>query len=485
MRRKIQLLDREGQPSPSGWEWAQIGEIADFLDRQRVPVSAEEREKRIAGKPVSDLFPYYGANGKVGLIENYIFDEDLVLLAEDGGNFGDKGKSIAYEIQGKSWVNNHAHVLRPKQGIEIEYLLSALNHCDIMPYVRGTTRLKLNQSDARRIRVPLAPASEQRRIVAKVKALFAESKTALGALAKVPVLLRRFRHSVLAKAFRGELTQRDPNDESAQKLLERIRQERNGRKQTSLKENKELPTDLPKLPETWLWTTIGELETFIGSGITPRGGKKVYFKEGIPFIRSQNVYPDGLHLENVAYVTAEMHWEMKRTQVRQNDVLLNITGASIGRSTYIPEGFCEANVNQHVCIIRTGWWIIPAYLSQFLNSANGQDQIFATESGVTREGLNYAHVRSLRIPFSPLAEQRRIVTKIRETFSIAEQIEAAVKKARERIEKVDQSILDKAFRGKLVPQDSNDEPASVLLQRIKSPTGQRGSFQTKLHPNGL
>ena len=119
------------------------------------------------------------------------------------------------------------------------------------------------------------------------------------------------------------------------------------------------------MPETWVWTTIGELETFIGSGITPKGGKRVYVSEGIPFIRSQNVHPDGLRLLNVAYVTLSMHEEMKRTHTFPNDVLLNITGASIGRSAYIPEELPKANVNQHVCIIRTGGRLFPAYLSHF------------------------------------------------------------------------------------------------------------------------
>jgi type I restriction enzyme S subunit len=311
--------------------------------------------------------------------------------------------------------------------------------------------------------------------------VFAESKTAREALDKVPVLLRKFRQSVLAKAFRGELTQRDPNDEPAQKLLERITHERSKGKQTSLTDIQKEPTaELPKLPETWVWTTIGELETFIGSGITPRGGKKVYVDSGILFIRSQNVHPDGLHLENIAHITPKIHEQMKRTKVHPNDVLLNITGASIGRSTYIPEKFGEANVNQHVCIIRTGWWIIPAYLSHFLNSTYGQDQIFATESGVTREGLNYTQVRSLWVPLAPVAEQKRVVSKIEEAFSIAKQIEDAVKKARERAERIDQAILAKAFRGELVPQDPNDEPASVLLQRIKSKTKQQTTIQTEL-----
>jgi len=139
-------------------------------------------------------------------------------------------------------------------------------------------------------------------------------------------------------------------------LLERIREERKIGQQRTVIENKETPIWLlAGLPPTWTWTTISELETFIGSGITPKDGRKVYVHEGVPFVRSQNVHPDGLHLENIAYVTSRIHDEMKRTKVHPNDVLLNITGASIGRSTYIPERFGEGNVNQHVCIIRTGW----------------------------------------------------------------------------------------------------------------------------------
>jgi type I restriction enzyme S subunit len=204
--------------------------------------------------------------------------------------------------------------------------------------------------------------------------------------------------------------------------------------------------------------------------MTPRGGKEVYVDEGIPFIRSQNVHSDGLHLEDIAHITLQKHAAMKRTQIRPNDVLLNITGASIGRSTYIPEGFSEANVNQHVCIIRTGWWMVPAYLSYFLNSPYGQDQIYATQSGVTREALNYTQVRSLQVPLAPLREQQRLVAKIEEFFSLAYKAEAAVKKAREKVQKIEQSVLAKAFRGELVPQDPSDEPASILLQRIKVDT---------------
>jgi len=490
------MFDEVPYQLPDTWTWASLDELLETLESGGRP--------RGGVKKYSEGIPSIGGehlDGKGGFrLDNIRFiPKDYyqnmtkgkiknldILVVKDGATTG-KTSIASPEFPFKeAAVNEHVFILRTIRDVVEPYyvfrfLSSIQGQNQILQRFQGTAQGGINSKFIEGFPVPLPPTKEQRRIVARVEALFAESKTAREALDKVPVLLRTFRQSVLAKAFRGELTQRNPSDEPAQKLLERIRQERNKGKQTSLTGSQKEPSvELPKLPETWIWTTIGELETFIGSGITPRGGKKVYRIEGIPFIRSQNVHSDGLHLENIAYVTPEMHAEMKRTHVRSNDVLLNITGASIGRSTYIPEGFGEANVNQHVCIIRTGWWIIPAYLSHFLNSTYGQDQIFATESGVTREGLNYTQVRSLWIPLAPVAEQKRVAAKIEEAFSIAEKIEDAVRRARERAERIDQAILAKAFRGELVPQDPNDEPASVLLECIKSKTKQPTTIQTKL-----
>jgi len=464
---------------PENWVWANLADITDIIMGSSPPSPSYNKEK--IGLPFYQGKTDFGSlspTPRVWCSSPYKVAEEGDVLISVRAPVGPT--NLCTE---KSCIGRGLGAIRSRGGIPSLFVLFYLRSIekDVAQMGTGSTFTAIKRSVLESLPLPLAPLNEMRRIVAKVEALFAESKTAREALDKVPALLRRFRQSILAKAFRGELTQRDPNDEPAQKLLEKIKQERNKGKQISPVENQKEPTvDLPKLPETWIWTTIGELETFIGSGITPRGGKKVYRNEGIPFIRSQNVHPDGLHLENVAYITPEMHAEMKRTQVRPNDVLLNITGASIGRSTYLPEGFCEANVNQHVCIIRTGWWIVPAYLSYFLNSTYGQDQIFATESGVTREGLNYMQVRSLWIPLAPIAEQKRVAAKIEEAFSIAEQIETAVKKARERSERIDQAILAKAFRGELVPQDPNDMPASVLLQRTKTANKQSSSFQMKL-----
>jgi hypothetical protein len=132
-----------------------LGTVVDFLDSKRRPVTESERK---AGP-----YPYYGANGLQGTIDGYIFDEPLVLLAEDGGHFGAPERGIAYRVSGKTWVNNHAHVIRPKAGLDLAYLCRVLENYDVSPFVTGTTRGKLTKAGAADIPIPVAPLPEQRR----------------------------------------------------------------------------------------------------------------------------------------------------------------------------------------------------------------------------------------------------------------------------------------------------------------------------------
>ncbi len=135
-----------------------LGEIVTFLDHKRRPVKEAER------KP--GPYPYYGANGKQGDIDNYLFDEDLILLAEDGGHFHQPDRGIAYRISGKSWVNNHAHVIRAGSEIDTRFLCRVLENYDVGPYISGTTRGKLTKGQAEKIQIPLPPLTEQWRIAA-------------------------------------------------------------------------------------------------------------------------------------------------------------------------------------------------------------------------------------------------------------------------------------------------------------------------------
>lgn len=162
------------------------------------------------------------------------------------------------------------------------------------------------------------------------------------------------------------------------------------------------------IPNDWDLIKLGDLTTKVGSGKTPKGGEAVYQSSGIPFIRSQNVLDNKLELSNVSFISESVHDEMKSTKVKANDVLLNITGASIGRCCVVPEDFIEGNINQHVCIIRPKANLNEIYLSYVLQSTIGQRQIFMNQAGGNREGLNFEQIRKFDIPFPNLKEQRKI-----------------------------------------------------------------------------
>lgn len=163
------------------------------------------------------------------------------------------------------------------------------------------------------------------------------------------------------------------------------------------------------IPINWEVKQIGEMVVKVGSGITPRGGSASYVDVGIPLVRSQNVHSDGLRLDNVSYITKTQHAKMSGSQLKPCDVLLNITGASIGRCYYLPSDFKEGNVNQHVCIIRLKQKILDSvFLTFCLNSESGQRQIMSLQAGGNREGLNFQQVRAIRLPVPPLDEQKKI-----------------------------------------------------------------------------
>lgn len=146
---------------PESWPVKPLGEIVEFLDHKRIPIKADERTE--------GEYAYYGANGLQGYINGYIFDEPLVLLAEDGGHFGDPNRTIAYIAAGKYWVNNHAHVIKPKNGLDLNYLCRVLEKYDVTPFIKGATREKLSKTDASRIPIPYPPLETQKQIAAALE----------------------------------------------------------------------------------------------------------------------------------------------------------------------------------------------------------------------------------------------------------------------------------------------------------------------------
>lgn len=169
---KAEIISDNGhyQKLPEGWTVCCLENVAKVLDNLRKPINSNERNSRIANKHENELFPYYGATGQVGFIDDYLVDGTFLLLGEDGAPFLDKYAIKSYPIKGKCWVNNHAHILEPQ--CDFDYLMYYLNHVDYKDYVNGSTRLKLTQSDMRSIIILLPPLTEQKRISVKVKYLF-------------------------------------------------------------------------------------------------------------------------------------------------------------------------------------------------------------------------------------------------------------------------------------------------------------------------
>ena len=227
----------------------------------------------------------------------------------------------------------------------------------------------------------------------------------------------------------------------------------------------EIPFDVP---EGWEWCRLLPLTIKIGAGSTPTGGAAVYSTSGIKFIRSQNVYDDGLVLTDVAYISEEINQKKSGSIVKPKDILLNITGGSIGRCALVPDDFDIANVNQHVIIIRLVNPELRKYLHDVITSPYIQEQILSRQVGSGRGGLSAETLSTFLIPLPPMNEQVSIIKKLQDCISYTLTIADAQRSVSDLVSATKSKILDLAIRGKLVPQDPNDEPASVLLERIRA-----------------
>jgi len=292
-------------------------------------------------------------------------------------------------------------------------------------------------------------------------------------------------------ACSGRLTadwrEKNPDVEPAEELLKRIREER-GRNYEESPKTKTNETKKPRkgksfnipsteldsngLPHTWIRCKLALLAELITKGASPNWQGINYTDQGILFITSENVGSRHLILENKKYVEERFNVLQKRSILRKGDLLTNIVRASIGRSA-IFELDEKANINQAVALIRLNDEVNRNYILNVLNSPDLVEFMHKEKVDVARANLNLEDVSNFPIPLPPLPKQQEIVRRVEALFKIADGIEERYKKARGYVDKLTQSILAKAFRGELVPQDPNDEPASVLLERIREERNKR------------
>lgn len=412
------------------------------------------------------------------------------------------------------------HVIRPRGGTLPLWLYYRLSSQDFRWKAESNMTGAVGQ---RRVpidfiansKIPLPPLNEQKRIVAKIEELFSELDAGVENLKTARAQLGVYRQALLKQAFEGKLTEKwraeNPDQiESVEQLLERIRRERENRYQTQLKEwddavaqwvaegtsGKKPPkprkpkpvspltkvelAELPDAPVGWLWMRLGDFSIVTG-GLT-KNQKRNALTLRIPYLRVANVYANRLDLDDIQEIGVT-NAEAKKVQLRAGDLLVvegNGSKDQIGRVARWDGTIKGCGHQNHLIRVRVLDSHSGEYLLHFLLSPVGRDVIekmAASTSGL--HTLSISKVESITVPLCSLPEQQEIVRLLEEQFSAIEQNEREIDAALERAEALRQSILKKAFSGQLVPQDPNDEPASVLLEQIRTERAAGGKHPKK------
>lgn len=405
------------------------------------------------------------------------------------------------ELDGANITQSSVRI-RPLKPLEARFYLRALESPFVRSQIRrltfGNAVQRLNVAHVRSLQIPTPPLSEQRRIVEKLDQLTARSRRARETLDAVPRLLEKLRQSILAAAFRGDLTAdwraKNPNVESADRLLGRIRAERRERWEDAergrlaartgsaqvngpWKAKYAVPSPVGeacpvKLPSTWCWATAEELTDAyrpIIYGIIKAGPD---VPGGVPYVRVTEVAAGRIVLSELPRCDPARAAKFKRSILVAGDILVSKDG-TIGKVALVPPELEGGNINQHVLRVAASRFVCGPYLARMIESPYCQRWMTGEVRGVALQGVNVADFRRMPIPLAPEAEQREIVAVLAMNLTRIATLSAAVADAASRIGDLDASILSKAFRGDLVPQAASDEPASVLLARVRSSRGGR------------
>jgi type I restriction enzyme S subunit len=458
---------------PKGWTSTHLGSLSSFVMGQ----APSGKDCNMDG--VGTVFVKAGEFGKSKPITREWTTSPLkfaqtgdILICVVGATAGKINLAIDCSI-GRSVA-----AIRPVTEIQQKYIYYFLAGQveNLRKGSTGSAQGVISKPDLAGIAIPLAPATEQIRIAQKLDELLAQVDTLKARIDGIPALLKRFRQSVLAAAVSGRLTEEWRSNgvsiDNGYVLHHQIKEAHaaegghaRGNASDPTEEAHDLsPEDLPK---TW---DIAQLRDIcvpgrpITYGILKPGPE---LDEGIPYIRVADFPGNKLNMANIKKTSSEIDEQFRRARLIEGDLLLSIRG-SVGRLIKIPANLEGANITQDTARLSISPLVSTDFVYWVLLADSTQRRMKNATRGVAVRGINIGDVRALQIPLPPRAEQTEIVRRVEQLFAFADQLEAKVASAKSRIDHLTQSILAKAFRGELVPQDPNDEPASVLLERIQA-----------------
>jgi type I restriction enzyme S subunit len=364
----------------------------------------------------------------------------------------------------------------------------------------GGTMGVLNAGSLSELELPVPPLNEQRRIVAKLDALTERSRRAKAALDAIPALIEKFKQSVLAAAFRGDLTAdwraAHPDVEPASELLKRIRVERRRRWEEAelakLTAKGKAPTDdrwkaryeepeavdaseLPELPRSWCWARLGELgRGGLDAVQTGPFGAQLHNTEfteaGVPVIAVGNLTGTGFSDQDLYFVSPEKAQQLSRYDVWAGDVLFARSGATLGKVCVAPTHVKDWRMTGHILRVRLENSVLLSEIAVLAlwGAPSVKAQVESGIRGATRPGYNTTLLENILVPLMPMLEQHQVTARSIALIARLDSVGNENAEHQARLSSLDRSILAKAFRGELVPQDPSDEPASVLLERIRA-----------------
>ena len=501
---------------PYGWAWATIEEMVDyrsgeFKDGDWIETKDQDSNGEIRLIQLADVgdgifrnrSDRFMTHQKAIELNCTFLKKGDILVARMPEPLG-RACLFPYIEENKYVTVVDVAIIRPSEyGINNKLLMNLINSPIIRKEIErlqtGTTRKRISRGNLSRIVFPIPPLNEQHRIVSKIEELFSDMDDGIANLKLAQNQLKAYRQALLKSAFEGKLTEQwrnENNPEPAEKLLERIKDERKKRYEEELKLWKEAvktwskgkkkdkkpnkpsaPIDfpnlnqsdidtLPDIPKNWKLVRNNEILYYVTSG--SRDWKKYYSNNGSYFIRTQDIKTNKLDLNGAAFVDLPKNVEGKRSLVQKGDLLMTITGANVGKVAYIKEEIPEAYVSQSVALMKPVNIKIAPYLQLYFQSdVYGGKMISGLVYGVGRPVLSLENMREAPVVICSFEEQEKIISEIDSQFSIIENLEETINDGIQKSEFLRQSILKKAFEGKLVEQDPNDEPASELLKRIK------------------
>lgn len=429
LERALVQVEEPPYEVPENWCWTYLTHgFCECMDSFRKPINASERAKR-----EGDI-PYYGATGQVGWIDDYLTDEQLVLVGEDGAPFFDAVKDKAYMIDGKAWVNNHAHILKSYYGeVGNKFIMNYLNSFNYKGYVNGTTRLKLTQASMSTIPVPLPPLQEQQRIVERIENLFSKLDEAKEKVQEVFDGYAIREASLLQKAVSGELTQEW--------------REKNG---------------ISKID--WEIISLKDCGTWFGGG-TPKTSKKEYWDGGtIPWITSKDM-KDRLIEDSLLHITQEGVNNSSAQYCDKPAVLFVMRSGILRRILPVCMIKVPFTVNQDLKAVIPEkiqqeylYWACTAYEKDIRENC--------MKSGTTVESIGAKKLLDYKLPLPNEREQKEIVDIIESLLHKEEFVKQVAIQILEKIDIMKKSILSKAFRGELGTNKLEEGNSMELLKEI-------------------